>query len=261
MALFTPLTKTTLIVGVIMAMLSLSACETIPKPVTQSQAPVAQPSITQQSAHKTVTNKSATSQNNVTTKKVTANNVITEDDYVSDEDINSYPNEPYIIPKLPTASEPPIKPAPTTVPHPTPNITPPPVIPPSHSDLLERARQNSKNSKPQNAATASHPSNSPAFQKLMTTGINELKSDQLTAAENSFTRAQRLNPKSSAVYFYLSQVAFKKDQPRKAEAMARRGLSFTTDASQRQALWQLILRSGQRQNNARVIQEAQQALR
>ncbi len=95
----------------------------------------------------------------------------------------------------------------------------------------------------------------------MQTGIGQLKSGKLTNAESSFTRAQRLAPKSSAVYFYLAQVALKKNQPRKAEAMARRGLSVSQDANRRRALWQIILQSGQAQGNSRVINEAKQALR
>lgn len=129
---------------------------------------------------------------------------------------------------------------------------------PSHSDLLERARRNSQQSSRQ---VSNNKSNLPAFQNLMQVGTAQLQSGNLTAAESSFTRAQRLAPRSSAVYFYLSQVALKKNQPRKAEAMARRGLTVSQDASRRRSLWQLILRSGQAQNNTRVIREAQQALR
>lgn len=166
----------------------------------------------------------------------------------------------------------------TPIIQPSPTIQPPIVIPneplptpsrddyiisqppatPSHSDLLERARQNSQQ---QSRNTTSSQSDLPAFRSLMQTGTNQLKAGNLTAAENSFTRAQRLAPRSSAVYFYLSQVALKKNQPRKAEAMARRGLTVSEDANRRRALWQLILVSGQQQNNARVVREAQQALR
>ena len=129
---------------------------------------------------------------------------------------------------------------------------------PSHNDLLERARKNSQQ-RSQQAATNN--SDLPAFRNLMQTGIGQLKSGKLTNAESSFTRAQRLAPKSSAVYFYLAQVALKKNQPRKAEAMARRGLSVSQDANRRRALWQMILQSGQAQGNSRVINEAKQALR
>lgn len=129
---------------------------------------------------------------------------------------------------------------------------------PSHTALLERARQNSQQ---QSARASSDQSDLPAFRNLMQAGTSHLQSGNLNAAENSFTRAQRLTPRSSEPYFYLSQVALRKNQPRKAEAMARRGLTITQDASQRRALWQLILQSGQQQNNSRVIREAQQALR
>ena len=129
---------------------------------------------------------------------------------------------------------------------------------PSHNDLLERARQNSQQ---QTRQSSSDNSSLPAFRNLMDVGISQLKSGQLTAAENSFTRAQRMAPKSSAVYFYLAQVALKKGQPRKAEAMARRGLVVSEDSTRRRALWQIILQSGQAQNSTRIVNEAKQALR
>lgn len=129
---------------------------------------------------------------------------------------------------------------------------------PSHNELLERARQNSQQT---NQRATTNNSNLPAFRNLMQVGIGHLKQNDLNRAESSFTRAQRLAPRSSAVYFYLSQVALKKNQPRKAEAMARRGLSVSSDASRRRSLWQLILNAGQMQNNTRVIREAQNALK
>ena len=129
---------------------------------------------------------------------------------------------------------------------------------PSHNELLERARQNSQQRSQQ---STTNNSNLPAFRNLMNVGTEQLKAGNINAAENSFTRAQRLAPKSSAVYFYLAQVALKKNQPRKAEAMARRGLTVAQDSSRRRALWQIILQSGQSQGNARVIKEAKQALR
>ena len=175
------------------------------------------------------------------------------DDYINDDanKTEDYSDTPYVIPKLEQAPD---------IIAPTGTPTARPLLPtaPSHNELLERARQHS-----QQQSRATHPDNSqlPAVQNLMQVGIRQLKSGELSAAESSFTRAQRLAPKSSAVYFYLAHVALKKNQPRKAEAMARRGLSVTQDISQRRALWQLILRSGQQQNNTRVIKEAEQALR
>ena len=228
------LLKTTFVTGALISMLSLNACQTVPTPTTPSSTTVTQTS------------------------------VITEDDYVDEDDTGGYPLEPYVIPKLPTAPNQITQQAPAVQPN-TAIITPshndyqipqPPL--PSRNELLERARQNSQQ---QSHSTTSSDSSLPAFQKLMQSGMSQLKAGNLTAAEGSFTRAQRLAPQSPAAYFYLAQVALKKNQPRKAEAMARRGLSFSKDTSQRHALWQIILRSGQLQNNARVIKEAQQALR
>ena len=165
-------------------------------------------------------------------------------------------DDDYVIPKLEHAPD--IIPNTAIMTSPDRNTQSFPPTPPSHNELLERARQHSQQ---QSRVTSSNNSHLPAVQSLMKMGISQLKSGELGAAESSFTRAQRLAPQSSEVYFYLSQVALHKNQPRKAEAMARRGLSVTRDTSNRRALWQLILRSGQQQNNARVIKEAQQALR
>lgn len=134
-----------------------------------------------------------------------------------------------------------------------------PMPAPSSQDLLQRARQNTQQSTP-NTPASSLNDTLPAFQRLMNAGVSQLQAGRINDAENSFTRAQRLAPQSSAVYFYLGQVAIKKNQPRKAEAMARRGLAVSQDATRRQQLWQLILLSGQMQNDVRVINEAKQAL-
>ena len=125
--------------------------------------------------------------------------------------------------------------------------------------LLEQARQNSK--KPaQKSTTIQDGSNIPAFRKLMDTGVEQLRQGQVSAAQSTFTRAQRLAPQSSAVYFYLGQVALKQNQPLKAEAMARRGLVVATTESRKRALSQVNLKAGQAQGNARVIKEAKAAL-
>lgn len=221
-----------------LSLLTLSACQTAPALPTSpvSAQTTAKPVITVPKASRP------------------ANQIPATNDDVNNGTENSI--EPYVIPKLEQAPD--IIPytgisAPSA--HNTQSLPP---TPPPHNELLERARQHSQQ---QNQATNADNSHLPAVQSLMQTGISQLKSGQLSDAETSFTRAQRLAPKSSAVYFYLSQVALSKHQPRKAEAMARRGLSFTKDGSNRRALWQLILRSGQQQNNTRVIKEAQQALR
>lgn len=94
----------------------------------------------------------------------------------------------------------------------------------------------------------------------MQTGISQLKAGKLTNAENSFTRAQRLAPKSAEVYFYLAQVALKEP----AAQGRSHGTPWSECFSRYQSpppLWQIILQSGQAQGNARVISEAKQALR
>ncbi|GAA0802163.1 hypothetical protein GCM10009110_12740 [Psychrobacter piscatorii] len=203
---------------------------------------------------------------------VTSTTTVTQAPIVEADDENEYLIEPYTPPEQSESPNPLTQEAPVFEP-PTPVATEPDLgiaIPsrndyiisepsvPSHNDLLEQAR---KNSQQRSQQSASNNSNLPAFRNLMQVGVNQLKSGQLTNAENSFTRAQRLAPKSSAVYFYLAQVALKKNQPRKAEAMARRGLSVSQDASRRRALWQIILQSGQAQGNSRVVSEARRALR
>lgn len=125
--------------------------------------------------------------------------------------------------------------------------------------LLEQARQNSKKST-NRPTSIQDGSTIPAFQKLMDTGVEQLRQGQVSAAQATFTRAQRLAPQSSAVYFYLGQVALKQNQPLKAEAMARRGLVVAKTEARKRALWQIILIAGQAQGNSRVIKEAKAAL-
>lgn len=252
----TKLINTILATSALISVLSLSACQTAPtviKPapaqtsVAQKQQPTAkQPvTVTQAPIVKGDDNKYSTVPNTVSTQPTstiqsseaeqvytpaTQSPIITQPDS-QDTIILTPSREDYIL------SEPSI---------------------PSHNELLERARQNSQQRSQQSTANNS---NLPAFRNLMQTGTEQLKSGNLNAAESSFTRAQRLAPKSSAVYFYLAQVALKKNQPRKAEAMARRGLTVAQDSTRRRNLWQIILQSGQAQGNARVINEARQALR
>ncbi len=256
--LFRPL----LVFGVLVSALTLNACQTAPSSVstpsgaaTTSTSVILVPTAQLPTTQAPTSNDTYTSPNKTTTtpysttpesqgtppsdSSMNTNNPLTQKTPIIQQQPEVIFNEPVI----PTRDDYIISKPPTT---------------PSHNDLLERARQNSQQQSPK---ATTNQSDLPAFRNLMQTGTNQLKSGNLTAAENSFTRAQRLAPRSSAVYFYLSQVALKKNQPRKAEAMARRGLAVSQDASRRRALWQLILHSGQQQNNSRVIREAQQALK
>ncbi|AAZ19317.1 conserved Hypothetical protein [Psychrobacter arcticus 273-4] len=264
---------TALLISACFGMLSLSACQTAP---TAIKAPPAQ-TMPSSSSQKTtqpaqpITVMQTPSPDHSGYESIESTKVAKTDD--------NYPIEPYLPPVSLESPTELVKEKPTVIvaPNPstsqTPIVTQPdtviltparkdeviyaPSIPPSHNALLERARQNSQHSQ----KTPTNNGNLPAFRNLIQVGTEQLKAGNLNGAESSFTRAQRLAPKSSAVYFYLAQVALKKNQPRKAEAMGRRGLSVSQDSNRSRALWQIILQSGQAQGNARVIKEAKQALR
>ncbi|WP_227429672.1 tetratricopeptide repeat protein [Psychrobacter sp. I-STPA6b] len=272
----------------------ICACQSVP--AVQQTSP--QPHITSQPQH---TASEATSpqhtQNTITTIDSTNTNEQSPNSHttttIEDDKIGTAPKD-YVTPshtpetKSPTPSSSSLdtnNPDPSILTQPTPNVSEQPpstsieaqttdtptapvvivTIPKPDPEttrqiLLERARENSQNNTG-HTRILNTGDNLPAFRQLMDIGVSQLQANQLNAAENSFTRAQRLAPQSSAVYFYLGQVALKKNQPRKAEAMARRGLIVAQSPERRRALWQIILRSGQQQNNPRVIQEAQNALR
>lgn len=263
---------TALLISACFGMLSLSACQTAP---TSIKAPSAQ-TLPSTSSQKTTQPEQST----IVTQTPSTDHSGYEsvESTEADKTDDNYPIEPYHPPvsiESPTESvteKPPVILGSNQSTSQTPIVTQPDTVIltparedeviyvpsiPSHNELLERARQNSQRSQ----KTTNNNSNLPAFRNLMQVGTEQLKAGNLNSAESSFTRAQRLAPKSSAVYFYLAQVALKKNQPRKAEAMGRRGLSVSQDSSRRRALWQIILQSGQAQGNARVIKEAKQALR
>ncbi|WP_201565969.1 tetratricopeptide repeat protein [Psychrobacter sp. CMS30] len=256
-------------VSAVIGMLSLSACQTAPTVMKTSPVQTS-PSVTKQP--------STATQAPIVKNSTHATSPYESNDYK--DEAYEYPIEPYTPPEQPTATNPLTEATPVYTPSTQSPIVTQPDSPdspdaiiftpsredymisepsiPSHNELLERARQNSQQRSQQ---STTNNSNLPAFRNLMQVGTGQLKAGNLNGAESSFTRAQRLAPKSSAVYFYLGQVALKKNQPRKAEAMARRGLTVSQDSSRRRALWQIILQSGQAQGNARVIKEAKQALR
>ena len=204
---------------------------------------------------------------------------VDDDTQAVEQNTGFEPQTSYPVDNTPTQTEAPITteetPVVTTNPNavgqtrPTPSIPPnteSPVVKPRVPDtrtaqqsLLEQARQNSKQSS-HKSASIQDGSNLPAFQRLMDTGVEQLRQGQVAAAQATFTRAQRLAPQSSAVYFYLGQVALKQNQPLKAEAMARRGLVVAQTETRKRALWQVILKAGQAQGNTRVINEAKSAL-
>ena len=238
-----------LVTSALISMLGLSACQTAPTTMTTA------PSQTVPSSQMPNTSTAAPTETQTPVYEEDADSDYPIEPDNSVESTNPLTQEsPVFVPSNPIPTQPDTV---FVIPSREEYVVPEPSIP-SHSELLERARSNSQQRTQQ---ATSNNSNLPAFRSLMQTGVNQLKTGQLTNAESSFTRAQRLAPKSSAVYFYLAQVALKKNQPRKAEAMARRGLSVSQDANRRRSLWQIILQSGQAQGNSRVVSEAKQALR
>ena len=270
----TKLINSIVTVSALIGMLSLSACQTAPTVMKTSAVQTSQPINKQTTAKQP----STATQAPIVKNSTHATSPYESNDY--EDEAYEYPIEPYTPPEQPTATNPLTEATPVYTPSTQSPIVTQPDSPdspdaiiltpsredymisepsiPSHNELLERARQNSQQRSQQ---STTNNSNLPAFRNLMQVGTGQLKAGNLNGAESSFTRAQRLAPKSSAVYFYLGQVALKKNQPRKAEAMARRGLTVSQDNSRRRALWQIILQSGQAQGNARVIKEAKQALR
>ena len=270
----TKLINSIVTVSALIGMLSLSACQTAPTVMTTSAVQTSQPINKQTTAKQP----STATQAPIVKNSTHATSPYESNDY--EDEAYEYPIEPYTPPEQPTATNPLTEATPVYTPSTQSPIVTQPDSPdshdaiiftpsredymisepsiPSHNELLERARQNSQQRSQQ---STTNNSNLPAFRNLMQVGTEQLKAGNLNGAESSFTRAQRLAPKSSAVYFYLGQVALKKNQPRKAEAMARRGLTVAQDSNRRRALWQIILQSGQAQGNARVIKEAKQALR
>ncbi|WP_434353815.1 hypothetical protein VH441_01955 [Psychrobacter sp. HD31] len=127
--------------------------------------------------------------------------------------------------------------------------------------LLKRAKTNSNTNVLTSTNSVGSVKDIPAYRNLMATGIQQLKSGQLANAEASFTHAQRLSPQTAAAYFYLGQIAIKRGEAVKAEAMARRGLTVAKKTEVRQSLWKIILHSAQMRNDIQKIKEAQRALR
>ena len=101
----------------------------------------------------------------------------------------------------------------------------------------------------------------PAFKSLMQKTQIAYKNQQWSEAERYALQAQRLAPQSSETYLFLALTATKKQQFANAESLARRGLSFAQSKPMKKQLWLVILKAGQQRQNAKTIQEAQQALK
>ena len=103
--------------------------------------------------------------------------------------------------------------------------------------------------------------NLPAFQKLMQQTQTAYAKGELNQAESLANQAQRLAPQSAESFLYLALIANRKNQFANAQALAQRGLSYAQTNAMKKQLWQVILKSGQKQNNTATVNKALQALK
>lgn len=101
----------------------------------------------------------------------------------------------------------------------------------------------------------------PAFKKLMQQTQTAYKQGQFNQAETAALQAQRLAPQAAETYLYLALIANQKNQPANAEALALRGLTYAQSDAMKRQLWLVIQKAAQKQNNAKSLAQAQQALK
>ena len=101
----------------------------------------------------------------------------------------------------------------------------------------------------------------PAFKQLMQQTQTAYQQGRWNDAEAAALRAQRIAPQAAETYLFLALVANQKNQPANAEALARRGLSYAQTQAMKKQLWLAIAKAGQKQNNPKTVQQAQQALK
>lgn len=101
----------------------------------------------------------------------------------------------------------------------------------------------------------------PAYKSLMNQAKTSYNAGQFDKAEGLILQAQRLAPQSADTYLYLSLVSLQKNNAKNAESLARRGLSFVQTNTMKRQLWLTIQRAAQKQNNAKSVAEAKNALK
>lgn len=114
--------------------------------------------------------------------------------------------------------------------------------------------------KPRPSAPSQDGRNIPAFKSLIQQTQQSFQRGQLEAAEKSAMQAQRLAPQAAETYMYLAMIANQEKQPKNAESLARRGLTYARTTTMQRQLWQIILKSAQLQQNSVLQKEAQSRL-
>lgn len=101
----------------------------------------------------------------------------------------------------------------------------------------------------------------PAFKNLLKQTQTAFQAGKWDEAEQAATHAQRLAPQSSETFMYLALISNHKNQPKNAESLARRGLSYAQTDPMKRQLWQIILKSASMQKDTKTMQEAQARLK
>jgi len=98
--------------------------------------------------------------------------------------------------------------------------------------------------------------NIPAFKQLMLQAQTAFQKGQWDEAERYTMNAQRLAPQSADVFSNLARIANQKKQYANAESLARRGLSYAQNNTQKKLFWNIILQSAQQLKNQQTVAEA-----
>lgn len=99
--------------------------------------------------------------------------------------------------------------------------------------------------------------NLPAFKKLIQQTQTAYRAGKWTEAEQTALQAQRIAPQSAETYMYLALIANNTNQAKKADSLARRGLSFAQSGAMKRQLWQIVLKAAQTTKDTTSIKEAQ----
>lgn len=228
----------------------------VPHPTTNPAAPksTSKKNLLDPTTSQTQTNQPAQDHTEHTSKPASTSNSKDTQNPSTQTEATEQTDQPASQPKTQTNQNEPTKEQPTTE-----------KIDPAERQkiFLEKARQKRASQSTQKTTQKHNKPASlpPAFNKLINQGLIHLKNNQLNDAQHAFTQAQRLAPQSDRAYYYLAQIALKKNQPKKAESLARRGLSFVQENIQSKNFWQIILKSAQIQGKTEVIEEAINAIK
>lgn len=95
--------------------------------------------------------------------------------------------------------------------------------------------------------------------KLLASAETYRTKNQLARAQSTLERAQRIDPKEPKVYYELAVVHLRKNQPRQAEQMSKKGLSLAHgNPTLQKELWTVMAKALQAQGKKKKAQKALQ---